>query len=352
MEIGSEFWWSGEKEQSFNVRRKDLRYIFPRGMKNMKLTSSGRGAISYILKNNEFKSKRALLPVYICESVILPFEENNFEIIFYQVNKDLSPNLENITLDFDIFFHLGYYGFKTNMIENLPINISEKNVIEDITHSMFSKNDFEDINDFQIGSIRKWFGIPSGGIVMGTKLPDMNLSESSNNFIPIRKKGLVEKDKYINQVVENKDYLDILNEAEKNLDNDVDAYKIDQESMDIIKYFNYDQMIRKRRENYQVLLNGISQTNRVKFIFEKLPDTVCPMFFPVYVDERDSLRRFLIKNKIYCPVHWPIPPQVKESLDDTTTYIYNHILSIPCDQRYGQSEMERIVKVVNEWLSQ
>lgn len=350
-EIGSEFWLEDSvlKKSTQDKMYSDIPFF---KFKNVQYTTTGRGAITYIIRSLNLKSKKALLPAYICESVILPFEQHGFEISYYQINEDLTPNFKNIKMDFDVFFHLGYYGFKTNSIEDLPISHSGKNVIEDITHSIFSKNDAEGINDFQIGSIRKWLGIPSGGLVKGTKITDMNLPKSNNGFVQLRKKALVEKNKYINQNSKDKEYLTSFNKAENIIDNDVDAYEIDSDSLDIIRTFDYNEMIQKRRENYQVLLNGITQNKKVIFIFEELPDTVCPMFFPIYVNDRDSLRSFLTKNKIYCPVHWPVPPQVKNTLDETTTYIYNNILSIPCDQRYGMDDMQRIVKVINEWLNQ
>lgn len=350
-EIGSEFWSddSAFKKSTQEKVNSDIPFF---KCKNNKYTTTGRGAITYILRSLNLKTKKALLPAYICESVILPFEQHGFEISYYQINKDLTPNFKNVKLDFDVFFHIGYYGFKTNIIEALPINQSKINVIEDITHSLFSKNDTEDKNDFQVGSIRKWIGIPSGGLVIGKKAIDINLPKSNNDFVQLRKKALIEKDKYINKNSKNRGYLTSFNKAENIIDNDVDAYEIDPESLNIIKTFGYHEMIQKRRENYQVLLNGITQNKKAEFIFQELPDTVCPMFFPIYVNDRDSLRSFLIENKIYCPIHWPVSPQVKNTLDETTTYIYNNILSIPCDQRYGPVEMERIVNVVNEWLNQ
>jgi hypothetical protein len=54
-----------------------------------------------------------------------------------------------------------------------------------------------------------------------------------------------------------------------------------------------------------------------------------------------SLRKKLIENKIYVPILWP---NINDQMNDTSTdhWIANHILPLPCDQRYGEQEMETI----------
>ena len=75
-----------------------------------------------------------------------------------------------------------------------------------------------------------------------------------------------------------------------------------------------------------------------------------PLFVPVLVPEgrRDALRKHLIQNEIYCPVHWPLTEHHK--IDQRSAAIYENELSLVCDQRYGAADMERIVKTVkNFW---
>ena len=85
----------------------------------------------------------------------------------------------------------------------------------------------------------------------------------------------------------------------------------------------------------------------MEVIFNDVENDVTPMFFPIYVkNNRDELRRKLIENEIYCPVHWPIPKQVNGHLNITTKNIYDSILSIPCDQRYQIEDMRRIINEI------
>lgn len=84
-------------------------------------------------------------------------------------------------------------------------------------------------------------------------------------------------------------------------------------------------------------------------IFPTLKDNECPLFVPIMVpgEKRDELRRYLIGKSIYLPVHWPKTNYHK--LNSETEYIYDNELSIVCDQRYDEIDMERIIKAIREF---
>ena len=69
------------------------------------------------------------------------------------------------------------------------------------------------------------------------------------------------------------------------------------------------------------------------------------MFVPIIVPngKRDALRRHLIRNEIYCPVHWPRP-------EGCVSNLYDGELSLICDQRYGIEDMDRLISTLTEAL--
>ena len=67
------------------------------------------------------------------------------------------------------------------------------------------------------------------------------------------------------------------------------------------------------------------------------------MIVPIMLKNRDVIRKKLIDNKIYCPVHWPKPMGCNSN-------IYDMELSLVCDQRYDIDDMKRIVSVINDIL--
>ena len=65
------------------------------------------------------------------------------------------------------------------------------------------------------------------------------------------------------------------------------------------------------------------------------------MFVPIISKNRNNIRKKLIENNIYCPIHWT-------SFNNSNNEIYANELSLICDQRYAKEDMELEVKIVFE----
>ena len=85
-------------------------------------------------------------------------------------------------------------------------------------------------------------------------------------------------------------------------------------------------------------------------LFPRLGERDCPLFVPILVPggRRDALRRFLIEQDIYCPVHWPTSSFHR--LTEVERRVYDEELSLVCDQRYGETDMERVLQAVEEFF--
>ena len=352
-EIGSNFWI--KKSNYKNKNFQNIKWLSKFG--NIIFTNSGRGAISLLLEEIDPINKNVLLPAYICESVIIPFLNKGYDVYYYDVNKDLSPKsisfskLKNI----GVFIHMGYFGFSTNSkLKNILSKIKDSGtiVVEDITHTLFSNFDRYNENDFYIGSLRKWFGIPSGGFLASKKDIKYRKLEEHKDFYNIRKEALYLKSQYLktkNPKIKKK-YLNKFAKAEKILENDTSAYSIDELSLNIIKNINIKKLINNRRDNYIYLKNNLVNSKLIKPIFDNINESICPLFFPVKIkNDRHKIRKKLIKEKIYCPIHWPISKYIDETKFKNSYEIYNVELSIPCDQRYGLKDMHRIVSVIKSF---
>lgn len=349
-EIGSEFWI----DDNNLVEGKNEMPLWLKRFGNIVLTTSGRGALSLLLDHVKPRFKSVLLPSYICDSVILPFELAGYELTYYDVDEYLKPiDIDMIKIsNVGIFLHMGYFGFSTNEILSDLISILKSEsviAIEDVTHTLFSQRNNPIESDFIIGSIRKWFGIPSGGFLASDKTMNFELIDANVDLINTRRSSLNQKFEYMisgNESIKSA-YLSGINRAEQILDEDVKAYKIDQQSETIIKNFDYKQLQSSRKRNYEFLLKHLSDVDGIEVIFSDLGNDVTPIFFPIYVkSNRDELRRKLIENEIYCPIHWPIPKQVNGNLNIITKNIYESILSLPCDQRYQIEDMHRIINEI------
>lgn len=356
-EIGSEYWISNLPTEYLEGSPE---WINKWG--NNVLTSSGRGAISLLLEQieNEITCKTVLLPAYTCESVIIPFKKRGYTCYFYDIDQQLYPKYDSINSfnkeQISIFLHMGYYGFSTN--NQLGEQIKQfKNkgtiIIEDLTHTLFSYYRRFKENDYYIASLRKWTGLASGGF-LASKYNDIQGDlRLQTSFSNIREEALLIKGQYIISDDKNlkKTYLEMFKEGESILDNDPSPYSIDPMSKSIIKKIDIDELIIKRKQNFKSLLEDLKDIKWIEPVFDELPDNICPFFFPIYIDKgREELKRKLKDENIYCPVHWPIPEQIGLDKSPLSKKIYENIMSLPCDQRYGKEEMQKIIGIIKKML--
>jgi dTDP-4-amino-4,6-dideoxygalactose transaminase len=353
-EIGSEYWLSELPDEHSGGQLP----LWLKKWPNITLTSSGRGAISLAIESVKNKTpKTALLPAYCCESMILPFEKHGFTISFYDINSKLEADIDSIQAqmrkDIGIFVHLGYFGFETNInIYELLLKFKNKGtfILEDVTHTLFSDFHRNDINDFYVASIRKWMGIPDGGFV-SSKINFQHSLKEESRFSKIRLQALLKKADYIQTWNESikPEFLDLFKKAEEELDNNPDRYKISYVSARMLERTNTVQLIQKRRENYKYLSRMIKNNEDIECIFPDLPEEVCPLFLPVYSKNRDKLQKFLVENKIFAPIHWPVPAILDPDEISVSNDIRNNVISIPIDQRYTLAEMDKISYLLNKF---
>ena len=87
----------------------------------------------------------------------------------------------------------------------------------------------------------------------------------------------------------------------------------------------------------------------IRPVFPYLSDDICPMFFPFFVENRDALIKHLADRHIPPKVYWPVPPFVKVEDYPGAQYIYSHIMSVSCDERFNTDDMQKIVEAFENY---
>ena len=350
-EIGSNFY---EIIDSSSKRMEDS--------KKIKFLDSGRSAISIILEQMNCKGMKVLLPIYTCESVIKPFVSRGCEIRYYKVDENLEPvkeEFKEILQEYNpklLYVH-SYFGFDTlKKIQHEINEFCKKDtlIIEDITHSMFSK--VERINaDFYLGSLRKWCSLPDGGVIemaserANALLNGKNIFEENTSFLETRLRAQMQKQMYFNgrSQGKDKDFIQLFDKSEEILDQQENIYTMSNYSRERIESIEWDVLNKRRSENYRYLVEKLSKIPEIKIIFPNMSQDVVPLYCPIYVKKaRNELRVFARKRNVMLPVIWPIPPEVEKILGDGSRWIYEHILAIPCDQRYTRTDMKKIISTM------
>ncbi len=340
MEIGSEFWKYEDNLISNNTDFWNLG-------EDTKFVLSGRTAIYFVLQNILLNHdiKKAYLPTYCCNSMIKPFIDLGIEIEYYDVyyNNGLKYNI-NLDEDFDIFFAMNYFGYSSTNMEKYIKTFKEKGkiIIEDITHSFFSSKKFSIYSDYLVGSLRKWFPVTSGGIAVNRKTKfELKLNDNTNEkIISLRKKAMENKSKFINNNENLKEtFLNQYSKSGKLLENDYKNYSIDNDSLKIIMGINLEKIISRRKENSNIIYEKLKNISSIEFL-EKYNENDCLLFVPIILEHnlRNELRKYLIENEVYLPVHWP--------LEEKLNNVFEKELSLVCDQRYTKEQISKYVDMI------
>ncbi len=336
-EIGSEYW--KEEEQDYNNNLEFLNLG-----KDYKLLMSGSTAIDFVLQDIDDKKKIVYMPNYCCESMVRPFLDNNYKIKYYNVDLITNKYDININEDCSIFFAMSYFGYVCSNMDTYIQNFNDRKIIvlEDITHRLFCNNNYCNKSDYLIASLRKWFPIYTGGVAI--KLDnkfrvDTSKYEVDNELISIKKQAMQLKKEYINGSKNNKEqFLKLFSMANELIEN----YKnklMDIDSVNNLKTINIENMRQKRKLNVKTIEENL-KVSKIKLVF-KLTEKDCPLFVPIIINNRDNVRKELIQNNIYCPVHW-------SNFNDFDNNIYNEELSLICDQRYGEKEIKKYINKLVE----
>lgn len=327
-EIGSEFWDIPVIEKCSD--------LFP-GCVQWYLC--GRSALQAVIA--ELGDVQSVsLPSWCCDSVIKPFIDAEIDVNFYPVyfQDDL---IQEISLESDALFLMDFFGYTAHQPD---LSKYKGIVIRDVTHSLFSTT-YDDA-DYYFGSLRKWCGIWTGGYAWtrdGHWLKTGN--DEDNEYAALRETAMLQKSEHIAGDRNDKGYLKIFDAAEEHLET-IGIAPAKARDITLIEHLDVNLIVERRRKNAEILRKAFTDL----LIFPTLTNTDTPMFVPILVSDnkRDALRRHLMNNGIYCPIHWPVSKY--HNLDERTLNIYKNELSLVCDQRYTEDDMRRMVRSIEQFM--
>lgn len=318
-------------------------------IEDIQFFSSGRAALFSILQYlKESKGvKRILLPDYLCSSIVDTVKSCDLEYVFYSIDDKLLPDLRSVDTLLqanDLILIINYFGLlKLESIYN-QIKRIHKNatIIEDDVQALpsflgeLSKN-----VDFAFTSLRKWLPVPDGGLAKSKETIQLPIPDGENTFAQYKLSGLFLKGNREMGITDDSIYLDLLEKGESLIDDNLTAKTSDYTiNYFLSKYPHLNFNLRKRNSDY--LLNGLKEIGINPII--DVPSDVTPFFIPIWLEDRNQVRKEMFKHNIFCPVHWPL-----EGLNlEKGAEMAEHELSLIIDQRYTFSDLDRILSIFSK----
>jgi len=325
------------------------------------LYQSGRNAIEDLLSflMAEKGIKTVLLPDYMCGTVREAAQRAGMNICTYKVNRfyEVDRNeLASLRQDDACIFVAQYFGKKMNqeLVKQLKDWQAEGSIIiEDLTLSIFSKDDASvGFGNYIVGSIRKYLPIPDGGFLCSTsdEMPILPKTTVVSKYTDYYFAVQAMKKQYIDGGCIDKElkscYLGYYNLSIKELFSDYAIYPISDWSANYISQCDIREIVRKRQANYDYLYGKLEHIKGIE-IQVKREGEFLPFGMLILTEKRNELLDYLISKEIYCNVHWRL-----DGTDENPDmeYLAKHTMTIPCDQRYSFSDMDRIAEVIKEWM--
>ncbi len=284
--------------------------------------NSARNALVYLLCAR--KIKKLYIPYYLCDSVSGVCDREGFAYEYYNIGENLLPIFDKKLGEGEYLYVVNYFG---QLEDSDIVALKEKygNIICDNVQAFFHKP-ISQIDT--VYSCRKFFGVPDGGYVSTDArldpAPVRDVSMNRMKHVLGRFEGESASD-YYGDFRQNDDAFEslelrLMSKLTKNIMNAVD----------------YDRVKKAREENFLVLDNLLGGRNRLK---PRLPEG--PYAYPFYCENGVEIKKTLASKKIFVPTLWPEVAKMGQKLE---AELAENILPLPCDQRLGKEDMERIAE--------
>ena len=323
-------------------------------------TASGRAALAAALKALGLgRGAGVLLPAYVCPSVVRAVKYNGYKPIYYDINPDLTPDRDQFGNGLDraaAALAVHYWGFPQPM--NQLIAVADQAgvpIIEDCALALFSADKERLLGSYgraAIFSLPKTLPAPDGGLLWLKSAEQPNRPAEGRNRFGLAKLLVYKIEDLIGQSI--RTYM-LANPRLR-----AKAYAVDDEaptgagvvsitSWAIAQKNSAAGVVHRRRGNYRLWVDLISDINKLIPLFPDLPEGVCPLGFPVLADpaERNRIRDRLHRRGAAVRSFWDrLTPEIEQGGYPNALELSRRIITLPVHQTINQRSLAKTAKLL------
>ena len=306
--------------------------------------ASGRTALYQILRSLAPFHNKLWLPDWLCHTMVDAVEKAGFEYCFYELDADFKATINALDKsgfkDGEAVLMINYFGLQdlTGISKSIKDAYPNAVVIEDDVQAywVFSEKD-NPFADYRFTSLRKALPVPDGGLVKAKR--PMPMATGENTFASLKIKAGAMKFHRGEEGISDEDYLRLFKEGDKLIPENYESV-MSPDSQRLLAGTDLEKAKKQRQANASQLITGLEELG-IKPMIPVSADST-PLFVPIYLENRDDVRRRLFQHEVFCPVHWPLDGMlVKRGAD-----MSKHELSLIVDQRYKEINMSFIVNLI------
>jgi len=332
---------------------------------------------------------KVLLPSYNCGVEIDPFKHFGIKTSFFKIDKTLMVDLDDlrrrIVGEVKAILVTHFLGFP-QPIEEIKKICMEKGIflIEDCAHALLSGDNGKELGsygDIAIFSLLKTLPVPNGGLLVinNQGLAFEHNSQRPSFFVTIF---------YASELLKNRTFLNSNNCAGKltqisydsfyhslamirmflagfrkylhtsglymvrpdsfAFNDDICSWGMSAISRTILKKTDFERIKRIRRANFEYLLQYCLENKREHVLFRELPPGVCPLFFPISLEnkeKREQIYRTLKGRGITTHPWWELfhPDVPWEEFPDAVD-LKNRLFGLPIHQDLSREHLDIVIK--------
>lgn len=318
------------------------------------MLGSGRDALRLLVRwaVRRLGWKRVLVPSFLCQEVVGALISEAITVEAYE--DDPREAIRAPCLDpGDVLLIVNTFGVRPRWLR--PESCVGF-VIEDHTHDPWSDWARTSEADYCIASLRKTLPIPDGGVLWSpirSSLPDEPELTPEHSAAAARKlEAMVLKALFLEgHAVKKSTWRTLANEGEATISSS-EVSLMTAVASSLANCLDWARWRTQRFENFRFLVDRFGD-RRDLTVLSPAEHNSCPFSVILICKDseiRDRLRRALIERRVYPAVLWPLEERAL-SLPHQSIELSRRVLSLHCDGRYGEADMERVARTVVESLA-
>lgn len=290
---------------------------------------SARSAMAAFISKREPDAIWA--PFYICGVVNDLLQASGIPIHRYHLTEGRGVPRDVDLGPADLLICVEYFGLSATAVNDAIGRFGVDRVLVDASQSFYYR---PPAGCTAVYSPRKFVGVPDGGLVVtpGCLSVEEPADETASAFryrhLLTRSSGQVEEG------------YGQFQESEASLKG-CPPRRMSNLTQEMLNSIDFDSVASRRITNYDILIHAF-----LGFALQTIPrqENVVPLCFPLMGVHADHLRPKLAEHRIFAPAYWPDAGIPKS--DRVANRLHRDTLYLPCDQRYGEIEMEKMIKIL------